>query len=42
MSVDHPNVIKIHEVYEDLKYVHIVMDTCSGGDLLEYITQHNS
>jgi calcium-dependent protein kinase len=26
MTVDHPNLIKIYEMFEDLKYVHIVMD----------------
>jgi calcium-dependent protein kinase len=41
MTVDHPNLITIYEVYEDLKYVHIVMDLCTGGDLFDYISQHS-
>jgi len=35
--IDHPNVIKFHQVYEDEKYVHIVMEYCSGGELFERI-----
>jgi serine/threonine protein kinase len=26
MKVEHPNIIKIHEVYEDAKYIHLVME----------------
>jgi calcium-dependent protein kinase len=40
-QLDHPNVVKLYEIYEDAKYVHLVMDLCSGGDLLEYI-MHDS
>jgi serine/threonine protein kinase len=25
-SLEHPNVIKVHEVYEDSKYIHIVTE----------------
>jgi calcium-dependent protein kinase len=34
IHLDHPNVIKLHEIYEDSKYVHLVLDLCIGGDLL--------
>jgi calcium-dependent protein kinase len=34
-QIDHPNVIKYFETYEDEKYIHIVMELCSGGDLLD-------
>ena len=36
-SVDHPNLIKYYEAYEDERYIHIVMELCTGGDLLERI-----
>jgi calcium-dependent protein kinase len=35
MEVDHPNIIKYYESYEDDKYIHIVMEMCNGGDLLD-------
>lgn len=33
-SVDHPNIVKLYETYEDENYFHIVMEYCEGGDLL--------
>lgn len=33
--LDHPNVIKYFETYEDEKYIHIVMELCTGGDLFD-------
>ena len=37
MSCDHPNIIKIFEVLEDRKSLYIVMETCNGGELFDYI-----
>ena len=37
MKVNHDNIIKCYEVYEDRIYVHFVFDLCQGGDLFEYI-----
>jgi len=34
-AVDHPNLIKYYEAYEDERYIHIVMELCTGGDLLD-------
>lgn len=36
LQIDHPNVVKLYEVYEDAKFIHLVMEYCSGGNLLEY------
>lgn len=36
---DHPNIIKVYETYEDDTYVHIVMEYCKGGDLLDNLIQ---
>lgn len=36
-AVDHPNVIRLHATYEDEKYLHIVMELSTGGDLMERI-----
>eukprot|EP01016_Furgasonia_blochmanni_P012679 TRINITY_DN1633_c0_g1_i2.p1 TRINITY_DN1633_c0_g1~~TRINITY_DN1633_c0_g1_i2.p1 ORF type:complete len:524 (+),score=82.99 TRINITY_DN1633_c0_g1_i2:397-1968(+) len=38
-SMDHPNIVRFHESYQDEKYFHLVMEYCSGGELLEYIIQ---
>jgi calcium-dependent protein kinase len=37
MSVDHPNIVKFYEVYEDESFLHLVMELCRGGDLLEHL-----
>lgn len=36
--IDHPNLIKYYSAFEDGKYLHIVMELCSGGDLLEKLS----
>ncbi|KIP06308.1 hypothetical protein PHLGIDRAFT_72901 [Phlebiopsis gigantea 11061_1 CR5-6] len=30
---DHPNVVRMHEAFEDKDFVYIVLDYCPGGDL---------
>jgi calcium-dependent protein kinase len=36
-SLDHPNVLKQYECFEDEFNYYIVMEYCSGGELLNYI-----
>ena len=36
-TLDHPNVIKLFEIYEDDEFVYLVMEYLSGGELFEYI-----
>ena len=36
-SLDHPNIIKFYETYNDQFYFHIVMELCRGKDLLSRI-----
>jgi calcium-dependent protein kinase len=36
-QLDHPNVIRMHEFFEDNEYFHIIMENCRGGDLLTWI-----
>lgn len=36
---DHPNVIKLMEVHEDDKHIHLVQELCSGGDLFDKIIE---
>ena len=37
----HPNIIKLHDVYENENYIYIVMEKCTGGDLLSYFEKRN-
>ncbi len=34
-KIDHPNVIKMHEVYENDLYVHLVLEYLKGGELFQ-------
>jgi serine/threonine protein kinase len=36
-SLDHPNIIRLHEVFEDSENYHIVMDRCSTTNLYDAI-----
>mmetsp|Transcript_9411 Transcript_9411/g.14440 ORF Transcript_9411/g.14440 Transcript_9411/m.14440 type:complete len:555 (-) Transcript_9411:311-1975(-) len=36
-TVDHPNIIKLIDIYEDEKYLHLVMELCEGGELFDRI-----
>jgi calcium-dependent protein kinase len=36
-SVDHPNIVKYYETYNDEQFFHIVMEYCTGGELFERI-----
>ncbi len=36
-SIQHPSIIRIVDCYEDLNYVHIVTEKCSGGELFDKI-----
>jgi serine/threonine protein kinase len=32
-SLDHPNIVKLHEVYMYRKQIYLVLELCDGGDL---------
>lgn len=36
-EVEHPNIIRLKEIYEDDKYLHIITELCSGGELFDRI-----
>ncbi|MDR3549322.1 MAG: protein kinase [Candidatus Pacebacteria bacterium] len=36
--LDHPNIIRLYEWFEDKRNVYIVMDFCEGGELFEKIS----
>eukprot|EP01068_Selenidium_serpulae_P017663 Selendium_serpulae@DN6395_c1_g1_i3.p1 len=35
--LDHPNIIKLFEVYEDTKNLYLVLELCTGGELFDRI-----
>ena len=37
MRLNHPNIIKLHQVIDTAQEVYIVMDYASGGELIDYI-----
>merc|ERR1719223_2310864 len=37
--MDHPNVVKLFEAFQDRNHVCLVMELCTGGDLLHAICQ---
>lgn len=36
MMLDHPSIVKLHEVLENEDYVFFVMELCGGGSLSNY------
>ena len=39
VTLDHPNIVNLYDLYEDVKYYHLIMEYCSGGELFERIIQ---
>jgi calcium-dependent protein kinase len=37
-QVDHPNIVKYYETYDDTKYIYLCMELCTGGELFEKVT----
>ncbi|CAI2365469.1 unnamed protein product [Moneuplotes crassus] len=40
--IDHPNIIRFNETYQDEHYYHIVTEYCKGGELYEKVDQLGS
>ena len=40
-KLNHENIIKCYDVYEDRNYIHSVFDIVEGGDLFEYILSND-
>merc|ERR1719188_745951 len=38
-EVDHPNIVKLRDVFEDRNEVHIVTELCRGGELFDEIVR---
>ena len=39
-NLDHPNIVKYYETYDDVKFIYLVMELCSGGELFEKLTSN--
>jgi calcium-dependent protein kinase len=37
-NLDHPNIVKLYEVFEDDKYMYLVTELCTGGELFDIIS----
>jgi calcium-dependent protein kinase len=37
--VDHPCIVKLYEIFEDDQYIHLVMELCSGGTVMQKINE---
>lgn len=38
-QVDHPNIVKLHDIFEDEKYIFLVMELMTGGELFDTILE---
>lgn len=36
-ELDHPNIIKLYEVYEDKSMYHVVTEYCVGGSIIDFV-----
>ena len=33
----HPNIIRLYDIFENIDYIYIIMEYCQGGDLFSYL-----
>lgn len=41
-KLDHPNIVKYYETYDDAKYIYLVMEYITGSQLFDKITQQKN
>jgi calcium-dependent protein kinase len=40
IKTDHPNIIKLYEVFESQRSLYLVMEECKGGEIFDRIIEH--
>lgn len=40
-NLDHPNIVKLYETYEDRYNIYLVTELCTGGELFDEILHRN-
>jgi len=38
-TLDHPNILKIHEIFEDARRFYMITEACEKGELFDYLIQ---
>eukprot|EP00040_Diaphanoeca_grandis_P023213 m.125901 g.125901 ORF g.125901 m.125901 type:complete len:531 (+) comp29164_c0_seq3:356-1948(+) len=39
-ELDHPHIVQVFEVFEQIDYLHIVMELCAGGEMFDKLLSH--
>lgn len=39
-TIDHPNIVKYLETYDDKRFLYLVMEKCDGGNLFDNREQY--
>lgn len=40
MRLDYPNILRLYDYFEDKKYIYLVLELCSGGELFDKIVSN--
>ena len=36
-QLDHPNIVRYYETYDDVYYIYLVMELCTSGELYQHL-----